>query len=485
MGRNVSYECTAECVNQGPIVIHYCSTQHHDKDTDKPRDHVYKMKWNKWYDPFSKRKIICISNDPPAPNNITYDYYGPCHGKPVGTVLFNSNAVENLNIMEYKTISTWEYLKSSKAITYDENGQNPSTVATYYEYGNPIHMQATAISTTFENASTGTQRATYTKRSFLPDYNFPDNLTGTAAVLNNMGDQHIWNVPIEELNYTLIGSSSRLISGSLNTFKMNGKCVVKDKEYSIKNNNSTVYQDLVVATPATINSAGTFVFDPHYEQANSFDVYDANNNLIQLTDRKNKSAFIREPNTGNVWAQVTNSSYDDIAYSSFEHKAYSFTNWYYKSTGITTASAQSGQNALDLGKSFIASTKTLSASQKYKLSFWKNVNTGAFSVLAGSQNLTPRSGPIRNGWQYFECIFTSATRVQITGTATIDEVRLCPESARMTTYLFKDGVGVISQCNENNQNTFWEYDEFNRLKLVRDQDGFILNKNEYKYQQAQ
>jgi len=44
---------------------------------------------------------------------------------------------------------------------------------------------------------------------------------------------------------------------------------------------------------------------------------------------------------------------------------------------------------------------------------------------------------------------------------------------------------VISECDESNHYTFWEYDSFNRLKLTRDQDGIILKKNEYMYQYIQ
>ena len=96
-----------------------------------------------------------------------------------------------------------------------------------------------------------------------------------------------------------------------------------------------------------------------------------------------------------------------------------------------------------------------------------------------------RQGPTRNGWTYFEGAITNASSVQLTGNAIIDELRLYPQIARFTSYTYQEGIGQISECNENNQTSFFDYDEFNRLKLVKDPNRTILKKNEYQYQQAQ
>jgi hypothetical protein len=391
---------------------------------------------------------------------------------------------ETYNLSVSGIYSRWRYLNSSSEISYDQNGANGSSVTTFYEYGNPVHMQPTATSTILENAGASNQRASYTKRYFLQDYTFPGTLTGTAAALKSMSDKHIWSSPIEELNYTIIGSTYKLIGGGLTTFKTNGTSIVKDKEYNIKYNNATIYQDLIGVTPATINSSGQFVFDAHYEQLNSYNRYDTGDNLLEAKDRKDTIALICEPNTGDVWAKVSNSNYANAAYSSFEHTTpSSFTNWSYNVAAITTTGAQNGVKAYILTSNPINS-QALVPAQKYKVSFWRKVSAGTiFSVKASGVTVTLRTGPQRNGWQYYEGIFTGATTLQITGDATIDELRLYPQSARMTSYVYKDGVGPTSQCNENNQTTYWEYDEFNRLKLTRDQDGNILKKNEYKYQQ--
>jgi YD repeat-containing protein len=65
----------------------------------------------------------------------------------------------------------------------------------------------------------------------------------------------------------------------------------------------------------------------------------------------------------------------------------------------------------------------------------------------------------------------------------IDELRLYPKGAQMTTYTYEPLVGITNQCDANNNITYYEYDALNRLKTIRDKDRNILKTFEYKYQQ--
>jgi YD repeat-containing protein len=42
-------------------------------------------------------------------------------------------------------------------------------------------------------------------------------------------------------------------------------------------------------------------------------------------------------------------------------------------------------------------------------------------------------------------------------------------------------IGVTSSTDPRGQTVYYEYDAFNRLEKVKDQDGRILTKNEYHY----
>jgi hypothetical protein len=53
--------------------------------------------------------------------------------------------------------------------------------------------------------------------------------------------------------------------------------------------------------------------------------------------------------------------------------------------------------------------------------------------------------------------------------------------AFINTYFYTPGVGMIKKTDLNNKNTFYEYDELNRLKYIRDQDNNIIKKFCYNY----
>jgi hypothetical protein len=401
------------------------------------------------------------------------------------TMDFNTNI---FTWTKYDYISEWFYLKTLKSITNDQNGLNPVTNTTTYTYNNPAHMQLSSVG--YVN-SLG--EGIGTSKRYPLDYILTGTLTGSAFAMQEMVNRHIVNWPVEEMAWKLItvpSFSQPITGGSVHTFKLNNGQVVKDANYNLKISSSAT--GIPMSEPAGSGTAyssisnGQFTFDARFEKTEAYDTYDASNNLLQLTDRKGTYSMIREPNTGQVWAKSKNGTYADIAYSSFENTtANAFTNLTYNLAGII-ADGQSGVKAFNLTNNPVKNLIALKTAVRYKVSYWVKVSTATVTVkVGGGTVVTIRKGAIRNGWQYCEGFFTNATDLEISGNAIIDEVRFYPAYDRMTSYVFKQGVGIISECDENNQNIFWEYDEFNRLKLVRDQDKNILNKTEYNYQQVQ
>ncbi|WP_394748222.1 hypothetical protein [Spongiimicrobium salis] len=63
----------------------------------------------------------------------------------------------------------------------------------------------------------------------------------------------------------------------------------------------------------------------------------------------------------------------------------------------------------------------------------------------------------------------------------LDKVRTAFPEALVTTYSYKQGVGISSMKDPRGYLTTYEYDGSRRLARVKDAEGFILSENEYKY----
>ena len=63
----------------------------------------------------------------------------------------------------------------------------------------------------------------------------------------------------------------------------------------------------------------------------------------------------------------------------------------------------------------------------------------------------------------------------------IDDVRVYPKDALMTTYTYDPLRGITSRTDPNNVTIFYEYDDFGRLQYIKDQERNILKKQEYYY----
>ncbi|WP_426480168.1 hypothetical protein [Chryseobacterium sp. R2ACT005] len=128
--RNVTYTCTAADITK-MISFTYCSANH---------SHFYSST-----DGYKN----CYAF---GANNVTNDYKTRCYGKNAGEVITYEEQLDNLDIMQYKNISHFEYLKSQKTTDY-LNG-NAMKTETQYFYNNPKHTQLTNQKTIFPDLST-------------------------------------------------------------------------------------------------------------------------------------------------------------------------------------------------------------------------------------------------------------------------------------------------------------------------------------------
>jgi YD repeat-containing protein len=178
-----------------------------------------------------------------------------------------------------------------------------------------------------------------------------------------------------------------------------------------------------------------------------------------------------------VIAEASNALFNEIAYTSFEANGKG--NWNFNSAGIAEDYSPAGIRCFDLGKGGEITTTLATFSKNFVCSFWSK---GAVNISGGATLL--RQGPAINGWTYYEYTIPANSQPPvISGTGMVDDLRLYPANARMTSYTYDPVFGKTSECDPNGRIIYYEYDGLGRMVKVRDQNRNVIKTIEYKYKQ--
>jgi YD repeat-containing protein len=176
-------------------------------------------------------------------------------------------------------------------------------------------------------------------------------------------------------------------------------------------------------------------------------------------------------------AEAKNSSYNDVAFTSFESDGAG--NWTIPSAVRNSTIAKTGIKSYSLSNGAITKPG-LTAGRKYMLSYW--LNSTVPLTIAGTVPGYPTNGATYNGWTNFVHQITGVSSVLISGTAAvIDELRLVPLDADMTSYTYRPLIGLTSVNDSKNNVNSYEYDDYERLLGIKDNGGNYLKKFQYTY----
>jgi YD repeat-containing protein len=372
-------------------------------------------------------------------------------------------------------VSKWFPLIYSSQTKFDQYDTTKSrTITKNYYYDDTSHLLPTRITI---NDSKGEIVTTTTH--YPLDFG---NLTGTDATtlgIKNLQNNHIISTPIEMFVQKANPDGSNLRTTDAIFTSYNNNAALPDTIYKAKITGSST--TFVAAT----GNGSAVVKDPSYEPRIVFNEYDKYGNTIEQAKAADISySYIWDYDSIYPVARISNAVQSDVAYTSFE--ADGTGNWTIVGGIVDTAVGITGSNSYIMSGTSTVSTSTLNSATTYIVTYWTE-NKSAFNIV-GTISGYPVQGKTEmikgHCWTLYVHKITGQTTVSINGSGHIDELRLYPSTAQMTTYTYSPLVGMTSQTDIGNRVTYYEYDGLQRLKRIRDQDYNILKTYEYQYQVA-
>lgn len=361
------------------------------------------------------------------------------------------NAIHDMN-----ALSNTYKMESARVVTYsDQSSQIIQDVTTQYRYNNIAHLLPSYVGTVNSVGDSIIQRTKFAK-----DYS-----TSSPSFIQTMKANNMVTIPIEETT-TVKRNEQELLTFATSTWysTIPGPYFSVSKITKLNTNGRLV--------PFSNYNGLT---DARHETTVSFDKFDDRNNLLQYGNYlDSKTSQIWGYGKSKLIAQVEGAATEDVAYTGFESSDKG--NWTYSGTSVTTAGTATGNAAYTLSTGTISKSQ-LTANTTYIVSYWYKEG-GAVSVSGGTvsqESILKTHG----GWKLAERQITGATTVSISGNATVDDVRLHPFNAQMTTYTHEPLVGITSVTDAKGRREYYFYDEANRLKQIRDQDNNIVKHISY------
>lgn len=285
--------------------------------------------------------------------------------------------------------------------------------------------------------------------------------TGAAEGIYMLNNKNILTAPCESYTYLQGpgGTNQRVISSQLTTYRQNANNtnhVVADQIFLFESAEPLIKTSF---TPMTINGTNSGVNkDSRYKARLTFTNYDANSNILQVSKTNDAPiSFQYGYNNFLPVAEIKNAQSSpglvEFLHEGFEYGAI---------TGVVNnaAAAQSG-NRYKNGDYTISFTVPNSRSYVIEYFYYSS-----------------------STWNFIRKAYTGPT-MALTEGSRIDNIRIRPVDSAMSTYTYNPLDGMTSVTDPNNVTTFYEYDTFGRMQIVKDHNKHALSTYNYHYYNQQ
>lgn len=395
----------------------------------------------------------------------------------------------------YKVYTFTPYLQRQSVTDFGNGTTTPLVTRKTYTY-NTQRLVATEVTTD----SRGQDLVT----TYRYPFDFPTSSTslrGAAKAIAAMPSLHMLQYPVE----TVITRAGSVINATVQTYAFPGQNTTLIKPYqlfqleSLQPSTGYSMPRYITATDGNVD----FVPDQQLQLKQTCASYDLVGNLLRMDKPGQASvSYVWDYSKALPVAMALNAMPSQLAYAGFEADVpYQCTNgncvslepnnWQFDPTlGNKTHLQISGGVT---GRGFYRLDGTWSVNRSglptgdYEISFWAKGGYENVYVFV-DQELSRTQGPPNAQDYRLVSVRVHVSSGNITIDAygrqvDIDDIRLYPVTAQMTTYTHTPQVGITSMSDVNNQPTRYEYDGLQRLRLVRDAQGNIVKHLDYHYQQ--
>jgi len=339
--------------------------------------------------------------------------------KIAGVPLWNVDLPKTL-LFTFYPIQVGKLLPATTSETiFDLTNNSGVSITREFEYTDRTYLKS--------EKQTGSDGLPVTKH-----FRYPTDFTATTGWIGELKNRNMISQPIEMVTKV----NDKLVDGTFKTYALHDNILTPAEIYTAE-----------ILSPAAVNFiAPSGTLPTEYKLSGLLD-YDATGNLNYSKSNNNIPI-------GYKWgynkiypvAICKNAVPSQFYYEDFEG------NGTLASNTTTAHTGKGGYNGtINLATQFGATT----AGRTYKLSYFK---------FNGSS------------WAYTDEPYTGQSVSGI-----LDDIRIYPQDGEITSYTYTPLVGLTSIIQPTGNTTYYNYDSYNRLTDIRDQDRLVLKSFSYYY----